>query len=65
MYVFQAPLKRPLYRLTRFLQIAAFRDISIDKNNAPKLQVFDIVLGSLYMAAVAVELLGLLGAILV
>lgn len=48
-----------------FLQIASFKDISVDKGNAPKLQIFDIVLGALYMAALAVELIGLLGAALV
>lgn len=48
-----------------FPQIASFKDISVDKGNAPKLQIFDIVLGALYMAALAVELIGLLGAALV
>jgi len=42
--------------------IAAFRDISIDKQHATKLAVFDIVLGALYMATCAVELLGMAGA---
>ncbi|KAI5121937.1 hypothetical protein M0805_000266 [Coniferiporia weirii] len=42
--------------------VDSFKDISIDKNYAAKLEIFDIVLGSLYMATLAVELLGLLGA---
>lgn len=43
-------------------QIASFRDISIDKDHAVKLEIFDIVLGALYMVAFAIELLGLIGA---
>ncbi|THH04075.1 hypothetical protein EW145_g5792 [Phellinidium pouzarii] len=44
--------------------IASFRDISIDKEHAAKLEVFDIVLGSLYMATFAIELFGLAAAVL-
>lgn len=44
--------------------IASFEDISVDKQHATRLQVFDIVLGSLYMGALAVELLGMAGAYL-
>ena len=42
-----------------------FRDISIDKQHAAKLEVFDIVLGSLYMACFVVELFGLAAALMV
>jgi len=44
--------------------ISSFRDISIDKNHATRLEVFDIVLGSLYMATFTIELFGLVSAYL-
>ncbi len=40
-------------------QIACFRDISIDKKDAPKLQTFDIVLGALYLVSFVIEVLGI------
>lgn len=46
-------------------QISAFRDITIDKNHAVRLEVFDIVLGVLYMVIVVIEAFGLLAAFLV
>jgi len=42
--------------------IASFRDISIDKQHAPKLQTFDIVLGTLYIASFVIEVLGIVAA---
>ncbi|EJD01846.1 uncharacterized protein FOMMEDRAFT_20621 [Fomitiporia mediterranea MF3/22] len=42
--------------------IASFRDISVDNDHAAKLEVFDIVLGSLYMATFVIELFGLAAA---
>ncbi|KLO09989.1 hypothetical protein SCHPADRAFT_800499, partial [Schizopora paradoxa] len=44
--------------------IACFRDISIDKKNAPKLQTFDIVLGILYLVSCVIEVLGIGAALL-
>ncbi|TDL27908.1 hypothetical protein BD410DRAFT_761125 [Rickenella mellea] len=41
---------------------ASFRDISVDKSNAPRLQVFDIVLGSLYLFIGCIELFGTVAA---
>jgi len=43
--------------------VASFRDITVDKQHATKLAVFDIVLGALYMATFAIELLGGVGAL--
>lgn len=39
--------------------ISMFRDISIDKQHAVRLEVFDIVLGILYMVIFVIELFGL------
>ena len=46
-------------------QIACFRDISIDKKNAPRLQTFDIVLGILYLVSCVIEVLGIVAALMV
>ncbi|KAH8112803.1 hypothetical protein DFH11DRAFT_1604030 [Phellopilus nigrolimitatus] len=43
--------------------VASFRDISVDKDHAAKLEVFDIVLGTMYMVAFAVEFFGMTAAI--
>lgn len=47
------------------LQISALRDISTDNHDAPKLAVFDIVLGTLYLVTFGLELIGFVGAWLV
>ena len=46
-------------------QIACFRDISIDRKNAPRLQTFDIVLGILYLVSCVIEVLGIVAALMV
>jgi len=44
--------------------IGAFQDISVDKDHAPRLQTFDIVLGSLYIGTCVLELFGVIAAFL-
>lgn len=57
-------LSSPLAHIVDF-QIASFRDISLDKQHAPKLQTFDIVLGTLYLVSCVIEALGIVAAVTV
>ncbi|OCB87290.1 hypothetical protein A7U60_g5619 [Sanghuangporus baumii] len=45
-----------------YKKIASFRDISVDDDLSVRLEIFDIVLGALYMTVLAVELFGLAAA---
>lgn len=51
--------------LMHYVKISSFRDISFDDDLSVRLEIFDIVLGSLYMTVFAIELFGLAAAVTV